>query len=391
MSSFLNPQISCDFRQSINKSQVFVQDNKYKDYYNLSCAVMDRVDTCVSYLNKHEDYPNSEEEFLSFMMFGTMLVDAIKQINKNLNIQNIYINKEDEYRFFSELYYNESLNISKEEYPTDDKFFEYFRALTFAHPYETNRAKFLKKGEIQYSPWVIVNKSISALYGMEDAVGVRIYSNKYDDIIDLRISFQTLKDYIKSRYEQMNYATEWFKEKLELEKEIWKNQKINQNQLPIEVLKEIESILNSRYIESYEIKIAIEYLECKLTEKRNEYVVSIYRRAVTDLIPKICYMIESLNEQESSEMLADIVFTRPKNMHQMGHYQLEKIFSYLHYGEGPNNVEWGLKNANDFSKEFAKKWVSIDTNQMNFEEIKLLVRTACFLEREEQKKKVVSY
>ena len=382
MGYFLNPQISCDFRNSINESEIFVHDNKYKDYYNLSCAVMDRVDTCVSYLNNNEKYPNGEEEFLSFMMFGTMLVDAVKQINKILKIKDMYTNRQDEYSCFSEVCYNEPLYISKEECPTDDKFFEYFRALTFAHPYETSRAKFLKKGEIQYSPWVIVNKHISLLYEMEDAVGVRIYSNKQDDIIDLRISFETLKDYIKSRYEQMKFATKWFTEKLELEKEIWKQQKVNQNQSPIEIFKGIEC---------YDIQRTIEYLECEITLKSNDSAVSIYRQAIIDLIPQICNVIEALNEPKVSEILADIIFATPKSMHRMGHYQLEKIFSYLHDGEAINNIEWGLKNANDFSKEFANKWVSIDTNQMNFEEIKLLVRTACFLEREEQEKKVVSH
>ncbi len=36
--------------------------------------------------------------------------------------------------------------------------------------------------------------------------------------------------------------------------------------------------------------------------------------------------------------------------------------------------------ADEFSKEFAKKWVSIDINTMRVDEIKLLVQTACYLE-----------
>ena len=99
----------------------------------------------------------------------------------------------------------------------------------------------------------------------------------------------------------------------------------------------------------------------------------------------MCDLVESLNEAKVSEILYDILDKRPKNMHQMAGYQLEKIFNYLHEGEGPNNIDWGLKNANNFSKGFAKNWVNIDVNQMSFEEIKLLVRTACFLEKEKQK------
>lgn len=38
---------------------------------------------------------------------------------------------------------NYPLNLEEKNCPSDDKFFEYFRALIFAHPFETSRPKFL--------------------------------------------------------------------------------------------------------------------------------------------------------------------------------------------------------------------------------------------------------
>ena len=77
-------------------------------------------------------------------------------------------------------------------------------------------------------------------------------------------------------------------------------------------------------------------------------------------------------------------------MHQMAYYQLEKIYSYLDTRseviDKASNEYWGLKQAYDFSKEFAKKWVKIDIKTMQYDEIKLLVAVACYFESQEQKK-----
>lgn len=76
---------------------------------------------------------------------------------------------------------------------------------------------------------------------------------------------------------------------------------------------------------------------------------------------------------------------------QMAHYQLEKIYSYLdersEYIDPASDEYWGLQQAYAFSQEFAKKWVKIDVKTMQYDEIKLLVAVACFMEQNEQEKK----
>ena len=85
-----------------------------------------------------------------------------------------------------------------------------------------------------------------------------------------------------------------------------------------------------------------------------------------------------------------VLYIRPKNMHEYAHYQLEKIFSYLdkrsEHIELESNEAWGLIQAHEFSQEFAKKWVKIDVKTMSYDEIHLLVSTACYLESKEQEK-----
>ena len=51
------------------------------------------------------------------------------------------------------------------------------RSLSMAHPFETSRPKFFKKGEIQYFPWVIANSNFTNILGAKDGVGIRIYSD----------------------------------------------------------------------------------------------------------------------------------------------------------------------------------------------------------------------
>ena len=103
----LNPSFCRNFREAINSSPIFSGDPKYMAQYHLSCAVMDRLDTCIDKLNKYGDYPDSEEDFLVFMMFASMATDAVKEILSQLGICKkkapIY-NSDEDYKYFREAY-----------------------------------------------------------------------------------------------------------------------------------------------------------------------------------------------------------------------------------------------------------------------------------------------
>ena len=387
----LNPSFCHEFREAINSSNIFSDNPKYMAQYHLCCAVMDRVDTCIEKLNKYTEYPDSEEDFLVFMMFASMVTDAVKEILDQLGIfgkNNPIYGSDEDYQFFGEAYLNSSIYNPNVAIPTDEECFRYFRSLSFAHPIDTSRAKFLRKGETQYSPWVIVNREVMKSQGYDDGVGIRVYSSLEEGTLSFKMSFAVLKDYVRSRYERISLATKWVYEQIENVKTEWKIQKINRDQPPLDVLKEISETLENRCESNYSIKELIRYMECELTDMSNEKVVSTYRNAIRNIIPDLCNAIDNLDHYLVEE-LCNSLFKRPKRMHQMAGYQLEKIFCYLGQKGLPyssSNELWGLQQAKRFYEDFANKWVNIDIENMSHTEIQLLVRVAMFMEKIEQEK-----
>lgn len=378
MEVFLNPDVYREFRNAFNETPLFMYNEEYKTCFNLFCAVTDRLESCIEYLNGHAETPKTEEDFLSFVMFSCMVLDAVKHVLKQLDIEKI--------DYFQNICLSKPLNIEKHKCPTDDKFFEYLRSIMFAHPFETNRPKFFMKHEIQYSPWVIANNPATKFRGIKDGVGVRIYSNKFDEIKDLIFSFDVLKKYIKSQYLLLDLATEKVKEIVSLKEIEWKKHKINRSLDYLDILKEIKDILKLRHEEYYDVETVIRYMGCKNTLKENLTSVERFKQGIIEIIPDLCDAIDSLNYEMATEKLDYILHQRPWKMHSMANYQLGKIYCDLNETQIVSKREWALEQVELFSKEFAKKWVTIIPQEMSFDEIKLLVTVSCYLEKIEQEK-----
>jgi len=378
---FLNPDVYREFRNAFNETPLFMYNEEYKTCFNLFCAVTDRLESCIEYLNGHAETPKTEEDFLSFVMFSCMVLDAVKHVLKQLDIEKI-----DKIDYFQNICLSKPLNIEKHKCPTDDKFFEYLRSIMFAHPFETNRPKFFMKHEIQYSPWVIANSPATKFRGIKDGVGVRIYSNKFDEIKDLIFSFDVLKKYIKSQYLLLDLATEKVKEIVSLKEIEWKKHKINRSLDYLDILKEIKDILKLRHEEYYDVETVIRYMGCKNTLKENLTSVERFKQGIIEIIPDLCDAIDSLNYEMATEKLDYILHQRPWKMHSMANYQLGKIYCDLNETQIVSKREWALEQVELFSKEFAKKWVTIIPQEMSFDEIKLLVTVSCYLEKIEQEK-----
>ena len=385
--NYLNESLIWDLHNVIESSDIFMSEEPLKHKYNLFCAFKDRMFSAVKFLNKHSKPPKTEEEFINFLVYAAIVRDGIMKLYENLYGKKPTFIGEKKYflnvRTYSAKYFSE------ETQPTDDDFFEYLRAMAFAHPYETSKRgrPFMEDGEIQMCPWVIIDKS-GMTCRIKNPVGIRIYSNKFeDDLQDILFSFDDVKAYIKSRYKCLKEITKWAKEELEKHIEEWKKRKINRNQDPVDILTEIKSVLTDRFQDASSIENLVVYLTCPISVEENRENVLKFRKAIIDAIPGICDSVDNLDcelmEQKIGELLA-----YPREMHQMAYYQLEKIFSYLRDRSeiiDPYSDEaWGLKQAEDFANGFAKKWVKIDVDTMQYDEIKLLVYTACYLERKEQ-------
>ena len=387
---FLDSAVIASFREVINASAIFTEHEDYKPIFNLICVFMDRIDSSVRYLNNYMDMPGSEEDFINFLVYAAILRDGVKTLFENV------FHKEPpcigEKRYFSNAMYHNKPFFNEDTCPTDDDFFEYLRAMAFAHPYEVSGRQrnrpYMQSGEKHYCPWVIVGNSLKAFSGFKDAVGVRVYSSIDEEgITDITISFSALKAYIKSRYDGIEELTKWAEAGIEKQTEEWKQVKVNRNQQPAEILQEIIEILKERFENAFSIETALMYLNCPLSDERNEKNVAIFREAIIRTVPTICDCVDSLDYAGMGRAIS-IVFSQPQRMHAMAHYQLEKIYSYLDFRSKTidpfSNEYWGLRQAYAFSQGFAKKWVMIDVVNMPYDEIKLLVRVACYLEAEEQ-------
>lgn len=405
---FLDPQIIDDFRAAINTTAIFYTDKEHKSRWSLICAVMDRIQSCVKYLNTtNKGKFDAEEEFVNFLNYCCIIKDAISELFKQAHIDYPYNDSKD---FLNGIYY-EFINlyskdrpqyIPPENTPTDDKFFAFLRSLAFAHPLETNRARFIENGETLYSPFVMV---YDCKRNVVNPVGLNIYSNRVENTMHLWFSLDIIKAYINSRYELLKVAIQWVdKTKADFEME-WKKRKVNRTLSPLEILKDIRHILAVRYRETFQIDEAITLLECPVTDIENETAVKAYKDNIVANIPELCDWIDSLQDEEKEPNFFKAISGYPKDLHDGAGYQLEKIFGYLDddaidydryienrafYIRTSNdnkmcNYDWGLIQAEHFFREFGGLYVKFDIKKIgSATEIKLLANTALFFEREKQ-------
>lgn len=391
---FLDSNIINSFRDVIRSSPIFDEHDSYKHQYNLICTFMDRVDSSIHYLNTHSDVPKSENDFVFFLVFAAILKDGVMKLYENIfHKKPLYINEK---KYFCDVKISFTTPLfSPNTCPTDDDFFEYVRALAFAHPYDVSgREKirpFMKNGEKHYCPWVIVNDSLSRIFGYDDAVGLMVYSSvNEEESLNVVFSFEKLKEYLRVRYESISELKTWAIYGIEEQTKMWKQVKVNRNQDEISILKEIREILKDRFESIYTLEMAINYLECPVTDISNSESVSLFRKAILQKVPVVCDLVDQLDHAAIEGELS-FIYDRPNNLHDMAHYQLDKIYTYLDIRNTPldpnSNECWGLIQAEEFYKQFAHKWVTIDVSRMSYDEIKLLVSVACFMEIQAQKER----
>jgi len=383
MNQYLDPKIILEFRDLINSSNIFYKLEEQKSRWNLICTLMDRLDSAVDFLNSHSNQPKTEEEFVFVMVFASIVKDGIYKF-----YENIY-NKKPSTREFKKWFSCASVYdkpfFDEKTCPTDDVFFDYLRAVTFAHPFETSKKgrsgrTFMKDGEIHMSPWVFCN----GFFCDRNMVGVRIYTNEIEehDIIDLRVPFDNLKSYIQERYELIREFISWGENAIIIQNQNWKAKKIERIGTPIKILLNVKEILKERFVDEYLIEETIDILNYSTNVEKNNSAVEIVKKMIEEKISIICDAVDNLDYEKLYEEL-NILYKRPKNLHSTANYELEKIFSYLHGTreviEVGSNEEWGLIQAKSFVEKYAHKYVLIDVDRFEYLEIRILVRISCIL------------
>lgn len=385
MIGFLDESLCSNLRYVVNSHDMFYRDETERQYFALLCATMDRVEDCARELRTYGDRFLNQNHALLFMMHASIVRDAIRTIAWNLGVQYKEIVQSSP-SFFGTVCCND-LGLSATKIPDDDAFFEYIRSLTFAHPLGTSRASLLRKGEVQYSPFVNVRS-----FDVEDADNcliIYIYSNMHTEQIILHVSIEALKGYLHNRYMLLENITKALQQRIVDKENIWRQRKVKRDISQIEILEDILSIQEERYIHTYEIRSLISILKCRFTDSKNQESLNKVHQDISDMIPALCDAVDNMNNEEFFTLIDTIVDARPKQTYESFGYHMEKIFAYLNDDVLSLDKNWGLQQADDFSKRFAQKWVKIDVHNMDFEEIKVLVMVACYLEAQEQERNAV--
>ncbi len=413
-SNWLDDAICYDLRETINS----IPRRSKKKYYNLCCAVMDRVDDCLEILNSYSQIPKSDSDFMVFMMYACMVCDAVKQLLlaiKEANDCDESISYE-ETDLFSKIYIHSSVynsethedtsgknnikfnnrkmvkktiieNGNRQEYvvPTDEHFFEYLRTLVFAHPFDTRRPKFLSKNEIQSSPWVSVdpNKTFDSSY--KNPVRICVYSTiDVRDWVHIDVPFATIKEYVARRYNQLGLATKWIKDEYEQRKSAWRKKPLNRD-LP---LPELLQQMYEHYIEhaekenGYWIELLQRYLLTEISAEINRVPVEAFKTEIKNALPKICDAIDYIENERVIE-ICDQLFKSPK-LSRPDSYSLMKALEAIRKirREYPSqnylSDSFSKYNVNQIANGFAKRWVVINANAMAIDELELLIATACY-------------
>ena len=115
MNEFLNSQLVYNLRDVINKTDIFIKEPKEKEKFNLICAIMDRFDSSVEFLNQNQDFPKNDNAFINFLIYVSIIRDGINNVFKVLGLKIKSDNK-----IFEKYYKRDLPNINKEI--NDDKF-----------------------------------------------------------------------------------------------------------------------------------------------------------------------------------------------------------------------------------------------------------------------------
>lgn len=369
-----------DFREVINSSNVFSDVPEYKHFWNLICVLMDRLDSAVHYLNNHSEQPKTEEDFVVFLVFATILKDGIYKFHEN--IYGIKPKTIDKKKWFKGAHNYSKPLFNETNCPTDDIFFEYLRSLAYAHPFETSKRNgrvFMNEGEIHLSPWVIAN----SVLGLEkDSVGLRVYTNNDEGLTDVFVSFSNLKNYLLERFLLLKTFIKWGRDEIVKQNKKWMETKVDRIGSPIDILKNICSVLESRFLDHYLIDVAIDILSSEFKLKKNEVAVSFVKDKIVNVLESVCDCVDKLDYEGMEECL-NFIYERPQKLHNNAYYELEKTFDYLGDERGTcprgSNEEWGLIQAEHFYNSYAKQFVIIDFNTMTYKDIKILMRVSLII------------
>lgn len=380
--SYFDEKVIRDFKKALNNSFIFTRKDEYKFLYNKAYVFINRIESAISYFNSHNEKPKSDEKLILYFVEAAILKDGVYQMHETLFKEKPPLT--DSKKWFINAQANGRKLFEKDGSPYDDTYFEYLRALIFAHPFETSKGRrvdrfFMSEGEIHMSPWVIANYNDPK----REVVGLRIFSNKtLDSLEDVFIGFSNLKKYLLERYNLIAKLTDKINDIISIEKKTWLEHKIaHSNDFYLDLI-EIGKVYKERFLDVETLSIYKHIYSITYDSKLNmESIGKVKLILNAKIMTAIVYL--NNNENDNAEEELCFIYKRPRNLHESAHYELEKISTYLPEErttiEIGSNEEWGLTQARNFYSKYAHKYVFIDFENYSYKEIKTLVIVACIL------------
>ena len=231
-----NTQYAADLRDAVNDRQKQSIANVHEEKgtkgpylaWDRTCAAMDRLQDTLRYLNglelgKDKDR-RSAFDFYDFINNAYIVIECIKTIGKIFRVDNQLIDKIENS--------TEVFGTRLSEKSTDQKYFEYIRALCSVHPLCTNRQKeFLNGSKFHCCPFVTWNGTMALnddkadlaafIYssGAEKTVFHGLYVSQFEQYLKKWINFipkiieaknaYTDKEYEKLRQEPVKYLSDY--------------------------------------------------------------------------------------------------------------------------------------------------------------------------------------
>ena len=391
-----DPSVKAELSRLLQHTKAFRLNSQMRARFNLACVVQDRILDAMSYLDKHREAPSTDSQFYLMMVYADNLFSAVHEVFKAFDeVQYPYgegCAREIKSKFFFSAFHKALPELPDDEVPSDDQFFRYFRSLTFAHPYETSRQKFIAKDEIHYSPFVLNNSNHGLPDAMPDAIGVKVYSSKRSpNEFSIILSYRAFKDFLISRYDTLQVITKYIQAVLDDQQSEWLKHKADRNLSPIELAEELRGIYKERHEDTYFIDEAIQHLTTELSPGfgPNEQNVAKFRAAIEAVLVPVCDALEKPDYNEAADKLDAVLSPdipdwpeNPDNEYRGMEYHRGKVAEYCGSSEC-SRTDYVAIDLKCLMKGFVKKWVTIDPKIMSRQEIWLLVSTAWYLESKE--------
>lgn len=152
----LNSDVLKTLRNKVNEQQNISYEKRYGNHraWDKICAIMDRLDDTVYYLNGLKlntgKYEKSAFDFYDFMNNASVVADCVKELAKIFNVPNEKIKKST--KIFNQL--------GSDGEGTNENYFEYLRSLCSVHPVETSHHKRYQANDFECSPYVAWNNGM---------------------------------------------------------------------------------------------------------------------------------------------------------------------------------------------------------------------------------------